>query len=98
MIIVERFVLLAKPGCEEELEALVAASMESAPECSSRLYRTHTGVRHTLINEIEFENWEEREKFWVVWADWASPEGFMEKVTQLLAPGGLTCELLWRVA
>jgi hypothetical protein len=72
---------------KEAVEFLRAAG-EQAGASPARVYAPKVGSFDVLALEIEFENYEECEKYWDAW--FASPEGvaFMEEWVQMTEIGG----------
>lgn len=93
MLVIERSVSLAKPGCVNELEQLAMTVCARFVPHPCRVYRTHTDVGDILISEIEFESWEQREKLRNEWPASPKLKELMKKVAGLVAAGP-TSELL----
>ena len=75
-MIVQRETASVKPGKIEALMELYKA--QTTPEITQRAYTPITGPKPQLIWEGEFENEEERVKWW---QSWVTPD-YMEKVSE----------------
>ena len=86
-MIVERMTFKEKPGRTAEAVKMLQDSWKwpGLPMITHRIYRTISGKFDEIIQELEFEDFEARDKFWadVPW----SPE-FMEKWVALGDSGG----------
>ena len=87
-MVVERYVVNVKPGCQQELAALAREEGDRYPAVRIRVYTPVFGPLDTVATEWEFENVAAREAFWEGW--WAQPEtqAYMEKWNELVAGGG----------
>ena len=95
-MLVNRLMYPVKLGCMEELVELTKAERERAKHPNaSRIYTSHLGTHDVLAIEIEFENFEEYERYWTEWN--ASPEAavFMEKFIRLTERGYIN--EIWRL-
>ena len=61
-----------------------------SPHPTIRTYVNISGATNTVCQEFEFENWQEREQFWVDF--WALPQmsEWKERWVELVDPGGST--------
>ena len=86
-MILQRITFNVKVGCLNKLVELINAARAQATK-EFRIYTSYIAPLDKLVEEIEFENMAELEKFWAdFWANPGTPE-LMDKFNQLVETGG----------
>ena len=63
-MIVERQEFRVKPGCLDEAVEVMQEMWKLVDPLPHRIYRVITGPCDTFYQEFEFEDWEQRQKWW----------------------------------
>ena len=85
-MIVVRQEFRAKPGCRREAIEVLQEMWKLVDPIPHRIYQGITGPRHTIYQELEFEDWEQREKWWAESDPKTAP--LREKWRALIDTGG----------
>ena len=90
-MIVERMQFRRKPGCADEAIELLQEMWKLIDPIPYRIYRRITGPFDTVYQELEFEDFEQREEWWANTGPKIAP--LMDKWRALTETGG-SSELL----
>ena len=84
-MIVQRVSYYPKLGCMGKLVRLTRAEMQRFPAPhAGRLYGIDLGCSAPVAMELEFENYDEREKFWAAWFADPGSGAYIEKAKELV--------------
>ena len=86
-MIVERVFHYPKAACWSELRALMAAEMQrfSSPHVRSmRLYSDDVGCSAPLAQDLEFDDYGERDRFWIAWSTDEGTAAFRTKYLEMV--------------
>ena len=88
-MIVNRLTFRVKPGCMEEVLKMVKAERAKLDNPKmARIYTPNIGRFDLLVEDLEFENLAEFDKFWTAWGSKPETAEFMEKWETLVETGG----------
>lgn len=85
-MIVERHQFRVKLGCEDEAIELMQEMWKLIDPIPYRIYRGITGPFDTVYQELEFEDWGQRQKWWADTGPKIAP--LMDKWIALAETGG----------
>jgi hypothetical protein len=85
-VIVERQEFRVKPGCLNEAVEVLQEMWKLVDPIPHRIYRTITGPFNTFYQELEFEDLQQREKWWIGTGEKIAP--LMDKWNALNDTGG----------
>ena len=85
-MIVERMQFRRKPGSVDEAIEIMQEMWKLIDPIPHRIYRGITGPHATIYQELEFENFEQREKWWADTGPKIAP--LMDKWRALTETGG----------